>query len=134
VTRPAHIWFSASIENLEYGPHQHRRRVLAARHQPQLFDVEVAATFKAGASFTARGFSYSTIKALVRAGLDAPERLLVTDRADLLLISGLDEQAFREIARYRSQFKKTSLNVPAAQRLTPTPSESASTAPLHYDR
>jgi hypothetical protein len=54
--------------------------------------------------FTARGFSYSTIKALVRAGIDAPERLLFADGADLLLISGLDEQAFKEIARYRRQF------------------------------
>jgi hypothetical protein len=71
------------------------------------FDMDVAAMFKTGAMFTARGFSYSTIKALVRAGLDAPEGLLFTDGADLLLISGLDEQAFREIARYRSQFKQT---------------------------
>jgi hypothetical protein len=60
--------------------------------------------FKAGALFTARGFSYSTIKVLVRAGIDAPERLLFADGASLLLISGLDEQAFREIARYRRQF------------------------------
>jgi hypothetical protein len=29
------------------------------------FDVNVDATFKAGALFTAHGFSYSTIKALV---------------------------------------------------------------------
>jgi hypothetical protein len=70
------------------------------------FDVDVAAMFKTGALFTARGFSYSTIKALVRAGLDAPERLLFADGADLLLISGLDDQGFREIARYRSQFKQ----------------------------
>jgi hypothetical protein len=68
------------------------------------FDVDVGAMFKAGALFTARGFSYSTIKALVRAGIYAPERLLFADGADLLLISGLDEQAFREIARYRRQF------------------------------
>jgi hypothetical protein len=40
---------------------------------------------------------------LVRAGIDAPE-LLFADGANLLLISGLDEQAFREIARYRRQF------------------------------
>src|SRR5579864_5487292 len=77
------------------------------------FDVDVGALFKAGALFTARGFSYSTIKALVRAGIDAPERLLFADGADLFLISGLDEQAFREIAQYRSQFKQTwcSLNI-----------------------
>jgi hypothetical protein len=68
------------------------------------FDVDVGAMFKAGALFTARGFSYSTIKVLVRAGIDAPERLLFADGASLLLISGLDEQAFREIARYRRQF------------------------------
>ena len=78
----------------------------------------VDAAFKAGALFTARGFSSSTIKALVRAGLDAPERLLFADGADLLLISGLDERGFREIARYRSQFKQTwcPLNMPAARR------------------
>jgi hypothetical protein len=68
------------------------------------FDVDVGAMFKAGALFTARGFSYSTIKALVRAGIDAPERLLFADGANLLLISGLDEQAFKEIAGYRRQF------------------------------
>ena len=91
-------------------------------------DVDVAATFKAGALFTARGFSYSTIKALVRAGLDAPERLLFADGADLFLISGLDEQAFREIAQYRSQFKQTwcSLNIPAAPRTRPLPAPSLS--------
>jgi hypothetical protein len=61
----------------------------------------VDAVFKAGALFIARGFCSSTIKALVRAGLDAPERLLFADGADLLFISGLDERGFREIARYR---------------------------------
>jgi hypothetical protein len=76
------------------------------------FDVDVGATFKTGALFTARGFSYSTIKALVRAGIDAPERLLFVDGADLLLISGLDEQAFREIARYRRAAREPSPTFP----------------------
>ena len=37
--------------------------------------------------FTARGFSYLTIKALVLAGIDAPERLLFADEADLRSIA-----------------------------------------------
>jgi hypothetical protein len=94
------------------------------------FDVDVAAMFKAGALFTARGFSYSTIKALVVGGIDAPERLLFADEADLQSISGLDEEALEEIARYRTQFGRTqrkqawrSLNLPAvAQRSSRTPS------------
>jgi hypothetical protein len=57
--------------------------------------------------FTSRGFSYSTIKALVVGGIDAPEQLLFADEADLLSISGLDEKAFEEIARYRAQFAGT---------------------------
>jgi hypothetical protein len=69
-------------------------------------DADVGTIFKAGALFTARGFSHSTIKALVLAGIDAPERLLFVDGANLLSISGLDEEAFKEIARYRSQFKQ----------------------------
>jgi hypothetical protein len=67
-------------------------------------DIEVDAMFSAGALFTARGFSHATIKALVVGGIDAPERLLFADEIDLLSISGLDEQALDEIARYRGKF------------------------------
>ena len=38
-----------------------------------IFDADLGAIFSAGAMFTARGFSYSTIRALVVAGIDAPE-------------------------------------------------------------
>src|SRR5580704_12536665 len=65
---------------------------------------EVGELFKTGAMFTARGFSRSTIKALVLGGVDAPERLLLADEAELASIPGLDEAALEEIARYRAQF------------------------------
>jgi hypothetical protein len=48
-----------------------------------IFELDVDTLFRAGALFTARGFSYLTIKALVLAGIDAPERLLFADEADL---------------------------------------------------
>ena len=72
-----------------------------------IFERDVDALFRVGALFTARGFSYPTIKALVLAGIDAPERLLFADEADLLLIRGLDELALEEIARYRAEFAGT---------------------------
>jgi hypothetical protein len=65
---------------------------------------EVEELFRTGAMFTARGFSHSSIKALVLGGIDAPERLLFTDEAELASIPGLDEVALEEIARYRAQF------------------------------
>ena len=70
-------------------------------------EIDVGALFRAGALFTARGFSHSTIKALVLGGIDAPERLLFADEAELLSIAGLDEGALEEIARYRAQFAGT---------------------------
>ena len=57
-----------------------------------------------GAMFTARGFSYLTIKTLASAGIDAPERLLFATEAALLSIPGIDDKAFEEIARYRARF------------------------------
>jgi hypothetical protein len=54
--------------------------------------------------FTARGFSYSTIRALVVGGIDAPERLLFAMKTDLLAIPGIDERAAQEIAQYRARF------------------------------
>jgi hypothetical protein len=72
-----------------------------------VLEIDVAALFRAGALFTSRGFSHSTIKALVLAGIDAPERLLLADEAELLSIAGLDEGALEEIARYRAQFAET---------------------------
>jgi hypothetical protein len=88
---------------------------------------EVDELFRAGALFTARGFSRATIKALVLGGIDAPERLLFMGEADVQSISVLNEEALEEIARYRAQFVATqrkqtwrALNVPsAAQRLQP---------------
>ena len=41
---------------------------------------------------------------LVLAGIDAPERLLFADEADLRSIARLDEVALEEIARYRAEF------------------------------
>jgi hypothetical protein len=70
-----------------------------------IFDLNVGAMFRAGAMFTARGFSYSTIKALVGGGIDAPERLLFADETGLRSIPGIDGEALEEIARYRAQFR-----------------------------
>jgi hypothetical protein len=72
-----------------------------------IFELDVDTLFRAGALFTARGFSYSTIKALVLAGIDAPERLLFADDADLRSITRLDDGALEEIARYRTEFSGT---------------------------
>jgi hypothetical protein len=68
------------------------------------FASDVDTLFRAGALFTARGFGHSTIKALVLGGIDAPERLLFADEADLRSIPGVDEVALEEIARYRFEF------------------------------
>jgi hypothetical protein len=77
-----------------------------------ILDARVGAGFSVGAMFTARGFSYSTIKMLALAGIDAPERLLFATETDLLSIPGLDESAFNEIARYRARFAEWPLQMP----------------------
>src|SRR5580704_19077307 len=89
---------------------------------------EVDELFRTGAMFTARGFSHSTIKALVLGGIDAPERLLFADEAELASIPGLDEVALEEIMRYRGQFVGSprkhiwrGLNVPPAFFRAPPP-------------
>jgi hypothetical protein len=69
-----------------------------------IFDTDLGAIFSAGAMFTARGFSNSTIKTLVIGGIDAPERLLFATETDLLAIPGIDERAAKEIAQYRARF------------------------------
>ena len=68
------------------------------------FGSSVDVVFSAGAMFTARGFSYSTIRTLAIAGIDAPERLLFATETDLRSIAGIDEKAFQEIAGYRCRF------------------------------
>ena len=74
------------------------------RSNPSIFDGDLGAIFNAGAMFTARGFSYSTIRALVVGGIDAPERLLFATETDLLAIPGIDERAAQEIAQHRARF------------------------------
>ena len=69
-----------------------------------IFDGDLGTVFSAGAMFTARGFSYSTIRALVVGGIDAPERLLFAPETELLAIPGIDESAAQEIAQYRARF------------------------------
>jgi hypothetical protein len=88
-----------------------------------IFASDVDTLFRAGALFTSRGFSHPTIKALVLSGIDAPERLLFADEADLRLIAGLDEMALEEIARYRSEFTG------AHRRPLPRPLNALSSAP-----
>jgi hypothetical protein len=46
--------------------------------------IAADATVSTGAMFAARGFSFSTIRTLVIAGVDAGERLLFAREADLL--------------------------------------------------
>ena len=74
------------------------------RSNPSIFDGDLGAIFSAGAMFTARGFSYSTIRTLVVGGIDAPERLLFAPETELLAIPGIDESAAQEIAQYRARF------------------------------
>jgi hypothetical protein len=69
-----------------------------------IFGTDLGVIFSAGAMFTARGFSHSTIKTLVIGGIDAPERLLFVTEADLLAIPGIDETAAKAIAQYRARF------------------------------
>jgi hypothetical protein len=95
------------------------KRADAMKRRFSIFDVSVGAVFSVGAMFTARGFSYPTIKSLTIAGIDAPERLLFVTESDLLSIPGIDESALNEIARYRARFAeqplgKTLLNGPSA--------------------
>ena len=54
-----------------------------------IFNPDLGAIFSAGAMFTARGFSHSTIKTLVIGGIDAPERLLFAAETDPLAIPGI---------------------------------------------
>jgi hypothetical protein len=69
-----------------------------------IFDTDLGAIGSAGAMFTARGFSHSTIRTLVIGGIDAPERLLFATETDLLAIPGIDEKAGKEITQYRARF------------------------------
>ena len=77
-----------------------------------IFDGDLGAIFSAGAMFTARGFSYSTIRTLVVGGIDAPERLLFASETDLLAIPGIDESAAQEIAQYRARFAAADREAP----------------------
>jgi hypothetical protein len=97
---------------------------------------EVGELFKTGAMFTARGFSRSTNKALVLGGVDAPERLLLADEAELASIPGLDEAALEEIAQYRAQFLGSprkqlwrGFNVPSATFQAPSASPASRSRP-----
>jgi hypothetical protein len=72
-----------------------------------IFEPDVDTLFKAGALFTARGFSHSTIKALVLWRHRRAERLLFVDEAGLQSIPGIDDVALKEIARYRAEFART---------------------------
>jgi hypothetical protein len=56
------------------------------------------------APFRDRGFNDHTIRALVDYGIDAPERLLFMQPAELKNIRGIGKASFEEIMRYRAKF------------------------------
>jgi hypothetical protein len=56
------------------------------------------------ARFEHRGLSDRTIGALVRAGLDAPERLLSMSMVSIGRLKGIGDVSLSEIAEYRRQY------------------------------
>ena len=50
------------------------------------------------------GFSIRTAGVLIKAGIDAPERLLSMDPDRIRLIQGIGPKLMKEIERYRAQF------------------------------
>ena len=51
------------------------------------------------------GFSVRTASVLIKAGIDAPEKLLAMTPQDILPIQGIGRTLMKEIERYRTQFK-----------------------------
>ena len=55
--------------------------------------------------FAECGFSHRTAAVLIKAGIDAPERLLSMAPDRIQLIQGIGPTLMKEIERYRAQFK-----------------------------
>ncbi len=68
---------------------------------------EVLASIMTAHFFEGRGFSDSTIHALVAFGIDRPERLLSMDKRDLAAIPRVGRVSMSEIMRYRERFSST---------------------------
>jgi len=56
--------------------------------------------------FVDRGFSYRTIVALIKSGIDFPEKLLNKSEVDILRIPGVGKICLAEIMKYREEFGK----------------------------
>jgi hypothetical protein len=54
--------------------------------------------------FNVRGFSRTTVDAVVACGIDAPERLLFMAEDQIAQIPGIGEASLREIMQYRQLF------------------------------
>ena len=71
---------------------KHARRTMAAKPNEYL-------------QFANCGFSGQTIRALLVAGIDSPERLLSMTPNQIRLIPGIGPILMKEVERYRAQFK-----------------------------
>ena len=67
-------------------------------------DAEQIDAYRRARPFQWRGLSDLTIKTLMDAGIDAPERLLFMTLAQLCDIPGVGKDALAEIMNYRSRF------------------------------
>jgi len=55
--------------------------------------------------FAACGFTARTAAILIKAGIDAPERLLAVSSESIRLIQGIGPILIKETERYRAQFR-----------------------------
>ena len=55
--------------------------------------------------FAECGFSHRTTAVLIKAGIDAPERLLSMDPDQIRLLQGMGPVLMKEVERYRRKFK-----------------------------
>ena len=65
--------------------------------------------------FTQCGLSARAAAALVKAGIDAPERLLSMAPDRIRLIQGIGPALMKEIERYRAQIKEKASDWPKVQ-------------------
>lgn len=67
-------------------------------------------------------FSTKVARALVRGGIDAPERLLFMDAAKIKIVPGIGPSARKEIELYRTRFLPVPEPIPDAEEIgTPEP-------------
>jgi hypothetical protein len=67
-------------------------------------DARLAQAVNKISLYQGRGLSDRTVKTLIAAGIDAPERLLFMSKAELKGITGIGKAALAEINAYRVKF------------------------------